>query len=134
MPFGQRHRVNGVVLVGVERLEDLPQQVEEHQPERERHGMEPTVEAAFAQGLDDVAVLKQENPGQFDFAAEETGSDQRHGHHLGAAHARLRVVLIAHGFEHIVTQAINEGNGILHGGLPVEELVARQSGDYSTAS
>src|ERR1051325_492266 len=89
--------------------------------------MKPAVEAAFAQRLNNVGVFEEENPRQFDFAAEEAGRHQRHGHDLGAAHTRLRVVLIAHGFERIIAQAINEGNGILHGGLPVAETTMKDT-------
>ena len=75
-------------------------------------------------------MFEQEAARPFDLATEKTGGDKGHRHDLGRRHFRLRIIFVFHSLEQVVTQTVDSKYGILHFVLPIEELVARQSGEY----
>ena len=87
--------------------------------------MQAAIEAAFTKRARDVAVLYQKQAGLIDVAAKETSRYQRHCHGLGRRELDLRVIAVFDGFEKVVAQTVDGHNGILHFGLLVAELVAR---------
>jgi hypothetical protein len=78
-------------------LEELGQQIEEHLPAGWVYGAQPTAEAALRDRLVDITVLVQKRAARLDVAAEERGSRNGRGHHLGGGQDDLRIVAVGCG-------------------------------------
>jgi hypothetical protein len=76
--------------------------------------MQTTIEATFAQHLGNVALTSQKLAGVFEVPGKTQCGDNRSGHDFCISHLALWIFVMSHSFEHIVTQAKDCYNLVVH--------------------
>src|SRR5512141_222040 len=76
--------------------------------------MQTTIEAALAQHPWHVAFISQRLTGFLVVATIANGSQDGSGHHFRVRHLALSILVMLHGFQHIVTQAKHCYNLAVH--------------------
>jgi hypothetical protein len=76
--------------------------------------MQTAIEATFAQHLGNVALFFQKPTGVFEVPRMAEGGYDGSGHDFRIAHLALWIFVMSQGFEHIVTQAKDCYNLVVH--------------------